>query len=183
MATITVAEHAGFCFGVKNALKIAEEELAKAGPAVPVYCLGPLIHNKEVLRELREQGLITADSIEDIPEGSIVIIRAHGEPASTFRKAEERGLSVVDGTCPLVEKVHRIAEKAGREGRLLILFGDASHAEIKGIMGWTEGPVFAVQSAEEVRALAAAISSDEKLKDRPVTAAAQTTLTAELFRP
>jgi 4-hydroxy-3-methylbut-2-enyl diphosphate reductase len=181
MATITVAEHAGFCFGVKNAIKLAEEELEKAGPNGKVYCLGPLIHNKEVLKELGEKGLVTAECPDDVPEGSRVIIRAHGEPASTYEKAEKRGLTVVDGTCPLVEKVHRIAEKAGREGRVLILFGDASHAEIKGITGWTEGPVFAVQSAEEVRVLADKIKADMDLKDRPVTAAAQTTLTADLF--
>jgi 4-hydroxy-3-methylbut-2-enyl diphosphate reductase len=69
MATITVAEHAGFCFGVKNAIKLAEEELEKAGPNGKVYCLGPLIHNKEVLKELGEKGLVTAECPDDVPEG------------------------------------------------------------------------------------------------------------------
>ena len=181
MATITVAEHAGFCFGVKNALKMAEEALDSAGPAGPVYCLGPLIHNKEALKDLKEKGLVITDSLDGVPDGSRVMIRAHGEPASTYKKAAEKGLVLIDGTCPLVEKVHRIAEQTGREGRMLVLFGDASHAEIKGIMGWTEGPVFAVRSPEEIRALSERIAADEDLAGRQLTAAVQTTFTEESF--
>ena len=181
MATITVAEHAGFCFGVKNALKMVEEALGSVGSSDPVYCLGPLIHNKEVLKDLKDKGLVITDSLDGVPDGARVMIRAHGEPASTYIKAAEKGLTVIDGTCPLVEKVHRIAERAGSDGCILILFGDDAHAEIKGIKGWSEGPVFAVQSPEEIRALSEKISADEDLAGRHVTAAAQTTFTEELF--
>ncbi|MBR5731615.1 MAG: 4-hydroxy-3-methylbut-2-enyl diphosphate reductase, partial [Firmicutes bacterium] len=179
MAEITVARHAGFCFGVRNAVSIAEEELKKTGEG-QLFCLGPLIHNKTVLNELSAEGLVTADDISAVPDGSRVLIRAHGEPRSTYEEAEKKGLKVIDATCPHVKKIHDIARGAGRSGRTLVLIGDASHAELKGVMGWTEGRSFAVQTAEEAEELCRRLLG-EGLPPEDIVVAAQTTLTAEMF--
>ena len=129
---IEVAKNAGFCFGVKNAVEEAYRQLeilAKTG--TPLYCLGSLIHNRIVTDELAAKGLITASSIDDIPEGSRVLIRAHGEPDSVYTKAAEKGLILTDATCPFVAKIHRLAREAEAKGRYTLVIGDPAHPEVK----------------------------------------------------
>ena len=173
---ITVAEHAGFCFGVKRAVDAAVRELEKAKKdGVKLYCLGPLIHNKNVTQELEEKGLITIRSIEEADGGSRVLIRAHGEPDLTYRKAEEAGISLCDETCPFVYRIHEAARKAGAAGRQVFVIGDPAHPEVIGILGSTDSAVGASDDPAIVRSFA------PQLAQGPVTALAQTTLTREKF--
>ncbi|MBQ9911937.1 MAG: bifunctional 4-hydroxy-3-methylbut-2-enyl diphosphate reductase/30S ribosomal protein S1 [Firmicutes bacterium] len=176
MRTVILAEHAGFCFGVKKAVNTAYEELEKAAAdGVKLYCLGSLIHNRVVTDELKEKGLITVSSIEDVPDGSRVLIRAHGEPDETYRKAGEKGVHIIDATCPLVGKVHKIAKDVQSKGGTLLVIGDRDHPEVIGILGSTEGPAFAAATPEEAAEFARAH------KGEAVTVVSQTTLTEESF--
>ncbi len=176
MRDIILADHAGFCFGVKKAVNTAYEEIKRANKdGVPLYCLGSLIHNRDVTDELREKGLITINSIDEAPEGCRLIIRAHGEPDITYVKAKDKSIEIIDATCPLVEKVHKVAKKAGADGRAFLVIGDRTHPEVIGILGSASGPAEAAQNADEVRAFI------EKHRDLGITIASQTTLTLEQF--
>ena len=176
MDRITVAEHAGFCFGVTKAVESAYMQLRKAAEdGVGLFSLGQIIHNKTVTDELAASGLKTVSSIEEVPQGARLLIRAHGEPDMTYKKAEEKGIEVIDATCPLVSRIHDIARKAGENGRALIVVGDSRHPEIRGILGSTKGVAYAVQSPQE------ALETAEKLSGKEVTVVAQTTITRELF--
>ena len=176
MATITVAEHAGFCFGVTKAVETAYAELKKASAeGSQLYSLGQIIHNKIVTDELAAAGLRTVQDVDEVPEGARLLIRAHGEPDSTYLRAKERGISIIDATCPLVARIHDIARQAGAEGRALIVIGNSKHPEVRGILGSTKGPAFAAGSPQEAEECAG------KCTDLPLTVAAQTTITKELF--
>ena len=146
------AEHSGFCFGVKKAITIAEEaaEEMKSSPSgVRTYTLGPIIHNRAVTDELRQKGLLTADSIEEIQPGSNVIVRSHGEPLSFYEEAEARGLSVIDATCPFVARIHDLVNEAEQDGRNIIVVGDRDHPEVIGINGWCRNNALIIGSPEE----------------------------------
>ena len=176
MREIILAEHAGFCFGVKNAVNAAYEEIEKAhADGVSLYCLGSLIHNRDVTDELKEKGLITIDSVDDAPEGCRLLIRAHGEPDETYEKATKKGISIVDATCPLVGRVHKIAKEVSGRGRTLLVIGDRNHPEIIGILGSTDGVRAAVETPEEARAFTQAHRGEG------ITIVSQTTLIAETF--
>ncbi len=174
MRTITLAEHAGFCFGVTKAVAAAEEEL-RLHAGEELYCIGQLIHNTAVTDELGKKGLITVSSIEEAPAGSRVFIRAHGEPDATYKTAKEKGIELVDATCPFVSRIHRLAKEAGEQGRRFIVIGDREHPEVKGILGSSPMSLGAVQSGEEAEELA------RRCADIPVSIAAQTTMTAKRF--
>jgi 4-hydroxy-3-methylbut-2-enyl diphosphate reductase len=174
--TVTVAEHAGFCFGVKRAVDAAERELKKAAEdGVTLYCLGSLIHNKTVTDTLEQKGLITIRSIDEAQPGSRVLIRAHGEPDITYAAAKAKGITVCDETCPFVWRIHEAARKAGDAGRAVFVIGDPAHPEVIGILGSTDAAVGACDDPDKVRGF------EDALKDKPVTALAQTTLTREKF--
>ena len=174
--TITVAEHAGFCFGVQRAVSAAEQELERASrDGVKLYCLGSLIHNKAVTEDLEKKGLITIRSIEEAQPGSRVLIRAHGEPDSTYEAAAAKGIAVCDETCPFVYRIHEAARKAGSAGRKVFVIGDPSHPEVIGILGSTDAAVGACDDPERVTEFRGA------LENVPITALAQTTLTREKF--
>ena len=127
MDNITIAPHAGFCFGVTKAVDTAYQELSKASAeGRSLYSLGQLIHNKAVTDELSANGLITAASIEDVPDGASAIIRAHGEPDITYEAASARNISLIDATCPFVKKIHDIVAKESHEGRTVIIIGAMS---------------------------------------------------------
>jgi 4-hydroxy-3-methylbut-2-enyl diphosphate reductase len=159
MVTIIQAKSAGFCYGVRRAINICEEQL-KFGAC---YILGQLVHNKRVIAELEAKGLHTAESIEDIPDGSRVIIRSHGEPKSTYAALAAKRCEIIDATCPDVSKIHGIVADASEQGRTVLIFGDANHPEVKASCGWAKKS-FALENAENW----------EKF-DEPLTVVCQTT--------
>jgi len=130
---IRVAGSAGFCYGVRRAVELAEKATARG----PVYLLGHITHNDHVIRRLEDMGAATVSSPEEVPLGETVLIRAHGEPDSTFRALEARGCQVLDATCPNVTRIHDIVREAEARGRIPVIVGEADHPEILGILGCT----------------------------------------------
>ncbi len=165
-AEITVAESAGFCFGVKRAIRITEEAAEKLGR---VFTLGPLIHNNDVILDLERKG-VTAVSDCSNAEGTI-IVRSHGVPKSVYDQIAKIGLTLIDATCPFVEKIHRIVEENSEDGDVLIA-GDSSHPEVIGIMGFVKGKVRAVNSLDELNAL---IEKEKSFGENKLIVVAQTT--------
>ena len=123
----------GFCAGVVRAIDIVELALERFG--APVYVKHEIVHNPHVVTSLEAKGAITVEDVDEIPEGAHVVFSAHGSPPDDFAKATQRGLKVIDATCPLVTKVHNEARKYVREGRKIILVGHRGHQEVKGTMG------------------------------------------------
>lgn len=145
---IKVADKSGFCFGVKRAVDSVYERLEKGGK---IYTYGPIIHNEQVVGELEERGVKVINSEEElmgISEGT-VIIRSHGVTKHIYELIENRGLEVVDATCPFVKKIHRIVEKESRAGKHIIVIGSRKHPEVEGIISWVEGPVTVIENETE----------------------------------
>lgn len=146
---VTVAEHAGFCFGVQRAVKMAME----ATENHPVYCLGQLIHNPQVVQELAEKGLKVIDDLSEAAPGGTLVVRSHGLPASAIEEAEKRGLQVVNATCPFVGRAQKLAAQLVAEGYQVILIGDPGHPEVRAIVGSADGEVIVANSPEMLRQL------------------------------
>ncbi len=127
---IELAKEMGFCFGVKRAI----EEINKIIKEKKVYVLGKLIHNPQVIHDLERRGVGMVEDSRGIKEGTVVI-SAHGIANRTIESIEEKGLEVIDLTCPLVKKVHNITKKSEKEGRKIIVYGDKEHTEVRGIVG------------------------------------------------
>ena len=145
---VKTAKTAGFCFGVKRAVDKVYE-LIENGVS-PIYTLGPIIHNEEVVLDFEKKG-VTVISEEDIPklrEGTVVI-RSHGVGRRIYDMLKTAGISFVDVTCPFVLKIHRIVERESRAGKQIIIFGDPSHPEVKGICGWCEGSCTVLRNRED----------------------------------
>ena len=127
-----VAKTAGFCFGVRRAVDLAGQEAKKR----PIYAYGELIHNSHEIRRLEQCGVHTAHSIDDIPDGAPVLIRAHGVAKAVYERFREKGCEIFDATCPFVSRIHRIAERESGAGRLVVIIGTPGHPEVEGIQGW-----------------------------------------------
>lgn len=130
--SIEVASHAGVCYGVERALKLAAHAAESARGSVTT--LGPLIHNPIVVRDLESAGVKGAQTVDEVESGTLVI-RAHGVVPQVIDQARAKGLEVLDATCPYVKKVHMAAEKLVREGYQLIVVGESGHPEVEGILG------------------------------------------------
>ena len=145
---VKTAKTAGFCFGVKRAVDRVYE-LIEEGVS-PIYTLGPIIHNEEVVSDLEKKG-VSVIGEEDIPgiRKGTVVIRSHGVGREVYEKLKASGLSFVDVTCPFVLKIHRIVERESKAGKQIIIFGDPDHPEVKGICGWCEGSCTVLRSREE----------------------------------
>jgi 4-hydroxy-3-methylbut-2-enyl diphosphate reductase len=146
---ILVARQAGFCFGVKRAIKIAEEA---AGHSQEIYSYGPLIHNRQVVAKLAQQGVQPVEDLTDISSGTM-IIRSHGVGAQVLADITAKGLQIIDATCPFVKKAQQLANQLQEEGYQVIVVGDKSHPEVTGIVGWTGGQAFVIENAQEIRGL------------------------------
>jgi len=149
---ITVASTAGFCPGVKNAIdKVLE--LAKSAKK-PIYTLGPLIHNRQVIETLREKNIRAVNDVSEIKDkDAILVIRAHGIPPELEADIRQRRLEVVDATCPLVKHVHRTIAAYAEKGCDTVIVGDKDHAEVIGLMGYTMGRGHVISGPAEVSLL------------------------------
>lgn len=148
---VTIDQHSGFCWGVVRTVEIAEEEL-KATPKM--YSLGPVIHNPMEIERLAAKGLETVHH-EDLERlrGEKVLIRAHGEPPSTYELARRHGVTLVDATCPVVTKVQERIRKFYDKGYQVVIFGKKDHAEVIGLVGVTNGEAVVIKSVDEISAV------------------------------
>lgn len=148
---IILANPRGFCAGVERAIKCVEEALEQYG--APIYVLNDIVHNAEVVNTLREKGAVFVKNLNDVPEGSHLLFSAHGVGPDRWEVAKQRGLQVVDATCPLVNKVHNEARRFASKDFTIILIGEEGHDETVGTMGWAPNHIRRVLSEEEVEAL------------------------------
>ena len=134
---VTVANSAGFCFGVKRAVDLVYEQTMKGGP---LYTFGPIIHNEEVVKDLEKRGVRVIESLEQLPEleKGRVIIRSHGVGKAVQEQIEADGFEVLDATCPFVKKIHRIVSEHSAAGEHIVIVGNPKHPEVEGICGWCD---------------------------------------------
>jgi len=144
---VQVARSAGFCFGVRRAIDEMERLLKDGGP---VYTLGPIIHNPQVVADLASRGAVVIERPGDAPSGATVVIRAHGVGRETMEILASRGAKVVDATCPFVSRIHDMADQAASSGCPVIVIGDKEHPEVKGILGWTRGLGRAMETEADI---------------------------------
>jgi 4-hydroxy-3-methylbut-2-enyl diphosphate reductase len=145
---VVLAQPRGFCAGVERAIEIVERALDKYGP--PIYVRHEIVHNRHVFERLRAKGAHFVDEIDEIPDGGVTIFSAHGVARVVEKRAANRGLPVIDATCPLVSKVHIEGQRYANQGREIILIGHAGHPEIVGTMGRITGRVHLISTPEEV---------------------------------
>lgn len=143
---ITVASSAGFCFGVKRAIRIA---LETAGQGDSVEMLGDIVHNERVVQQAEHAGIIKIEKLGD-GRGKTLLIRAHGAARQVFDEAAQRGYRIVDATCPMVKEIHTIAADFERRGLRVIIIGDALHDEVQGICGQIDAPAIIVDAVEHI---------------------------------
>ena len=167
---VILAKTAGFCFGVKRAVDTVYKEAGKKN----VYTYGPIIHNSEVVNDLKKKGVEVINSREELEalEEGTVIIRSHGVAREIYDLIHEKGLELVDATCPFVRKIHKIVEKAGNDGDQVIIVGSEHHPEVQGIKGWCTGEVHIISDAEQFEGIDL---------NKPTTLVSQTTFNYKKF--
>ena len=168
--TVLIASPRSFCAGVERAIRAVEDALERTGK--PVYVRHEIVHNGRVVDELRRKGAIFVEDLADIPDGAVAIFSAHGVSRAVEREAAERGLAVLDATCPLVRRVHLEGQRHAKAGREVVVIGHRGHVEIEGTTGQIEGVVHVVESVEE--ALTVPVSTPER-----VAYVTQTTLSVD----
>ena len=174
---IVLAESAGFCFGVKRAVSMVEEQIEKH-PGEKIYTYGPIIHNENVVSHFEEKGVsvMDEDSKPSDYEKGIVILRSHGVSKKIQDDIIAAGHIAVDATCPFVKKIHNLAREASERGDYIIIIGDSRHPEIQGICGWIDGRDYSViETAEEADNFSMEDSS------RKITLLSQTTFNHKKF--
>jgi 4-hydroxy-3-methylbut-2-enyl diphosphate reductase len=167
---VILAQPRGFCAGVVRAIEIVERALDKYH--APVYVRHEIVHNRHVVEDLKAKGAVFVEEVDQVPDGAHVVFSAHGVARSVVDAAAERGLPVLDATCPLVSKVHAQAKRYVRHGRHIILIGHAGHPEVEGTIGQIKAPVHLISTAEEVAAL-------DLPQDAPLAYVTQTTLSVD----
>lgn len=172
---VEVETSSGFCFGVENAVRIAEEALGKGER---VYCLGEIVHNEIEVERLRSLGLITINEKEfEKLSNCKVLIRAHGEPPSTYERAKINNITLIDATCPIVHTLHeRIKQawiNASEENGQIVIYGKKGHAEVIGLMGQINGDAILISDEEDL---------DKLDLSRPVYLFSQTTKSRENYQ-
>ena len=166
---IIVADSAGFCFGVKRAVGIAEDFAEKGIPAVT---LGEIIHNPTVVEELRAKGVYPVESVSEVPEGYTLILRSHGVPLSVIEELDKKCIPYADATCPFVARIHRVVAERTAAGDTVIITGNPDHAEVKGIVGHAKGDVRVVRNLAELEELS---RNEPELCTKCITIVSQTT--------
>ena len=147
---VELAKTAGFCFGVKRAVETVYKQVEE-NENTPIYTYGPIIHNDEVIKDMKSHGVKVLNTPEELSrlEQGIVIIRSHGVPKYVHDILDERGVSCVDATCPFVKKIHRIVTEESRKGSYIVIIGNDVHPEVEGIKGWAGEQVTVIQTIEE----------------------------------
>ena len=171
------AKTAGFCFGVKRAVDTVYEQLEKASESTTIYTYGPIIHNEEVVKDMKQKGVIVLQSeaeLDALTEGT-VIIRSHGVEKAIYDKLNAKGIKIVDATCPFVKKIHNIVQKESTNGNYIIIVGNPQHPEVEGIRGWAGIKAVVVQTKEDIDKLI--IPENEK-----VCVVSQTTFNYNKFK-
>ena len=148
---VILAQPRGFCAGVVRAIEIVERALAKYG--APIYVRHEIVHNRRVVEALEAKGARFVEDLSEVPPGAVTIFSAHGVSRAVESDAEERGLPVLDATCPLVTKVHLQGKRYVEQGRSLVLIGHVGHPEVEGTIGRIDGPVHVVQNELDVEKL------------------------------
>ena len=175
---VILAKTAGFCFGVKKAVDLVYKTTEDSPSGTRIYTYGPIIHNDEVINELKEKGVFPIEgenAIKALEPGSVLIIRSHGTGKRTYDLAAECGIKILDATCPYVKKIHNIVERDSENGRHIIIIGDRTHPEVFGICGWAKGRYTVIKDEEEAKLL-------ELEKGRKVSIVSQTTFNLEKFQ-
>ena len=171
---ITLAKTAGFCFGVTRAVETVE----RAAQQGPVVTLGPIIHNRHVVERFAAMGVQEIGEVEQIPEGSAVIIRSHGVGRAVYEALEQKHCRVIDATCPFVERIHKLVSQAEGQGRLPILIGTRAHPEVVGIAGWCKDcRVF--ETPEELETW---LLEHPEMREKPLLMVSQTTGNQNLWK-
>ena len=171
---IRLAKSAGFCYGVKRAVELAESAAQSGEPCV---MLGYIIHNSDVVDRLASQGVKVVKDPDQVPQGCGVIIRSHGESRETYERLEKQGARILDATCPNVKRIHQIVSQAEEQGRQPVIIGTPHHPEVTAIAGWCSHPVV-LSGAQELEAW---LQEDENRKNLPLTFVSQTTSTRKIW--
>ncbi len=171
---ITLAKSAGFCYGVRRAVELAD---ATAKEGRPCVMLGSIIHNKDVVRHLAEQGLVAVEDVEHVPDGSAVIIRSHGEGREIYDRLAQKQAVILDATCPNVKHIHDLVIQAEADGRTAVIIGTPDHPEVLAIAGWCAHPVV----LENANALLTWLDETPERRHLPLTFVSQTTSTKKIW--
>ena len=172
---VTVADSAGFCFGVNRAVELVEQA-AQSGKQV--YTLGPIIHNRHAVAHFEEMGVKVISAPEEAQPNSTVVIRSHGVTKQVYECLGEQNVQIIDATCPFVKRIHGIVSAAETEGRLPVIIGTPDHPEVVGIAGWcSDCRVF-----DSLQALETWVESDENHRNLPICMVCQTTSTESLWK-
>ncbi len=169
---VKIAKNAGFCFGVKRAMKMAWDELQNSDDGI--YALGPLIHNKQAVLKYEENGLKTIDKVDDVPSSNNMIIRSHGVGETVYIESEDKNINIIDTTCPFVKKIHEIAKKYYIKGYKVVVIGDYKHPEVIGINGWCNNEAIIIKTLEDLESI-------ELDKSNKYCIVAQTTINVDLY--
>ncbi len=148
---IIVADKAGYCFGIENAMKLADKTLKEHGDE-PVYALGDLSHNKQEMNRLMQQGIVRVESIDEIEHG-YVIIRSHGVGKDVLDAAEEKHLKIINATCPFVRAMQKKVADYYQMGYQIVIVGDANHPEVIGATGWCDNKAIVINNTKSVAKL------------------------------
>ena len=172
---VILAKSAGFCFGVKRAVDTVYEQTGTRGK---IYTYGPIIHNEEVIKDLRSHGVEVLNDEEELKtaDADVVVIRSHGVAKYIYDIMEERGITCVDATCPFVKKIHKIVAEKSAEGSYIVIVGNGEHPEVQGIRGWAGEQVTVVQTPEDAERF------ELPDKDQKVCIVAQTTFNYNKFK-
>ncbi len=166
---ITVAKSAGFCFGVRRAVNLVFEEAEKSHS---VRTLGPIIHNPQIVGQLKEKGVEIVESVDECEQASVLVIRSHGVGADIYDEINERKLKFLDATCPFVSKIHKTVQEESQKGRIILIAGDENHPEVKGIIGHCKGEYYAFKTAKDIEQI---LKNIIDLHEKQFSMVAQTT--------
>ncbi len=176
MKKITIAQSAGFCFGVNRALESVYKLIDKG---TKVVTLGPIIHNPQIVHELDKKGVKIINSPSEVPKGTTMVIRSHGVPAKIKKQCIELGVEFHDATCPFVAKIHKIVANYRKNYQHVFIAGDKNHPEVQGIMGNCHCESTAFLNSEELIDI---LSKSPQLKDKEIILVAQTTFSVDEWR-